>query len=221
MAETKTTSKALKYETLYAALAAFQADLPRVTKSAEADAGKYKYSYTPLEKLVEAVFPKLAAVGIAFTAVPHLREADGAFVLRAKLVHESGETISGDYPLGNAGAPAQAIGSVVSYARRYALLSLTGVAPEGEDDDGSKGAEAAGTTAPPSRASKPKSAAASTVDSVRAEISALLADDSNNLTGEDANALLSEASGSAEPKSWQLKHYQAALEGLKAKIAQN
>lgn len=202
-----------KYPNLASALAEFQKTLPSITKTATANAGTYKYSYTPLDKLAAAILPKLAEVGVAYTAAPHITE-EGEFVLRAKLIHESGDEFGGDYPLGKSSAPAQAIGSVISYARRYALLSLTGVAPEDEDDDGAKGEEAAGSTRKSPAQKAPAKAPEVTIDSIREKISAILASEDNDLTGDDANAALAKIAKSDDPKKWTLVHFEKALAEL-------
>lgn len=207
-----------KYPNLASALAAFQADIPKISKSSTADAGSYKYKYTPLDKLVAEVLPKLSAVGLAYTAAPHVDES-GEFVLKAQLVHESGEVFGGNYPLGKSTAPAQSIGSVISYARRYALLSLTGVAPDDEDDDGAAGQEAAGSTR---KAAAPKAApAGDTIESVREEISAILGDEDNGVTGEDANSKLAELSKTTDVKQWTLAHYKKTRDFLLAEAKKN
>ena len=56
-------------------------------------------------------------------------------VLAYSLLHKSGGAVAGEYPLPRDGSP-QAIGSALTYARRYALCAVTGVAPGGSDDDG-------------------------------------------------------------------------------------
>jgi hypothetical protein len=118
---------------LYGALARLQAHLPKVAKGSTADTGTYKYQYAGLDAVTEALMPALGAVGLAFIALPTVN-ADGKFVLAYSLVHEAGAEISGEYPLMDKGTP-QALGSAITYARRYALCAATGVAPGGEDDD--------------------------------------------------------------------------------------
>jgi UTP-glucose-1-phosphate uridylyltransferase len=49
-------------------------------------------------------------------------------------MHKSGQWISGDYPVLVAKMDAQGLGSAITYARRYALQAMLGVAAE--DDDG-------------------------------------------------------------------------------------
>jgi hypothetical protein len=50
------------------------------------------------------------------------------------LLHESGESLESLYPLGEK-SDAQAMGSALTYAKRYALSALIGIVTE-DDDDG-------------------------------------------------------------------------------------
>jgi hypothetical protein len=120
------------------ALAAFQAKLPAVVKSETAkvktkDGGSYSYSYAGLGQISSIVLPLLGSVGLSFSARPTLN-AEGKFVLAYRLLHSSGDESAGEYPLPQS-ASAQEHGSAITYARRYALCSVVGVAPD-EDDDG-------------------------------------------------------------------------------------
>lgn len=122
------------------ALAAVQASLPKVTKGETADVpgkdGKrgYSYKYAGLDTISAHVLPLLGAHGLSFTAKPTLN-AEGRFVLAYSLKHSSGEHDDGEFPLGSGGGTPQQIGSAITYARRYSLCAVTGVAPD-EDDDG-------------------------------------------------------------------------------------
>jgi ERF superfamily len=121
---------------LYAALARFQADLPEVTKGKTAKVtpeGKkpWSYKYADLAHIHKEALTKLGKHDLAFLSKPTL--IDGEFVLAYSLVHASGEREDGVYPLGR-GTPQQ-LGSLITYARRYAFCAITGIAPEGEDDD--------------------------------------------------------------------------------------
>lgn len=117
------------------ALAAVQQHLPTVGKSETAtvrsDKGNYSYSYADLAAVSEAILPLLAKHGLAWVCRPTIR--DGSFVLAYELRHEGGESITGEYPL--TGGTPQQIGSAITYARRYCLCSVTGVAPKSDDDD--------------------------------------------------------------------------------------
>lgn len=213
MTEAKTSKT--KTTGIAAALVAFQSDIPKIAKDGTADTGKYKYDYATLDKLVEVLFPKLTAVGLAYTTVPDVRE-DGVFGLRAKLLHESGEEISGFYPLGNPNNPAQAIGSAISYARRYALLSLTGVAPAGEDDDGA----AAQTAQAANPVASTPAKAPSNASTLREEMGEMINSSGGVVTGEDANAVMNEITGGKTPNQWTATHLKAGKEKIAALIAE-
>lgn len=120
-------------ENLVSALAAFQAELPKVAKGNTANTGTYSYSYADLADVSAAILPALANHGLTFSCRPTLDD-QGRFVLSYVLAHVSGEGMSGCYPLPT-GTP-QVVGSAITYARRYVLLAITGVAPDGDDDDG-------------------------------------------------------------------------------------
>lgn len=124
----------VKHESLTAAVSAMQGELPVVEKLNSVNAGARKYKYADLTLLTEKVMPLLSKHGLAFIALPNI--VDGVFGLSYELRHESGDSIKGHYPLPNS-AP-QEIGSAITYARRYALAAVTGVAPGGDDDDAQK-----------------------------------------------------------------------------------
>lgn len=125
-----------EHATLAAALAAFQAELPTIKKTKTAkvktkDGGQFSYGYAGLAEVSATVMPLLGKHGLSFTAKPTV--VDGKFVLAYRLLHASGDADEGVYPLSSGSAQEQ--GSAITYARRYALCSVTGVAAE-EDDDG-------------------------------------------------------------------------------------
>lgn len=127
------------HKTLAEALVAVQAELPKIAKAETADTGKYTYSYADLPSITDALLPLLTVHGLSWTCAPTLDD-QGRFVLEYRLTHTSGEQVGGGYPLPTGGTP-QAQGSAITYARRYALCAVTGVAPD-DDDDGAA-AEAA------------------------------------------------------------------------------
>lgn len=124
-------------QNLAEAVAAVQLRLPQVVRSETAKVPTksgpgYSYNYATLADVNQSVLPLLAEHGLAFLCLPTLRD-DGTFALEYRLLHVSGEAVEGAYPLPLQGGP-QAQGSAITYARRYVLMSLIGVAPE--DDDG-------------------------------------------------------------------------------------
>lgn len=123
--------------TLDEAMAIFQANLPSITKDEKAtvksDKGQYSYGYAGLDTVSEKVLRQLGALGVSWRTRPTLDEA-GRFVLLYRLRHISGEEETGVWPL--TGSTPQQQGSSITYARRYALMAVTGVFPAKEDDDG-------------------------------------------------------------------------------------
>ena len=122
---------------LAAALAKVQAKLPTLerdrTVTVETKRGEpYSYSYVTLAKLSEIVLPLLAEHGLAFTAMPGMG-SDGKMCVRYSLLHESGESLTGEFPLSGEGG-IQMIGGRITYARRYCLAAVVGVAAD-EDDE--------------------------------------------------------------------------------------
>lgn len=166
-----TTTNQSPEQAFSAALAEFQHSLPHVgrgqTAQVKSDKGSYSYDYADLATIVSTAAPLLAKCGLSFTARPML--ADGNFLLRYALLHSAGHREEGDYPLPDPTKfGSQVIGSAITYARRYALCALTGIAPGGDDDDGAKAVDA--------RSAQPRSngsPAPVTPASVRAEIAAL------------------------------------------------
>ena len=132
---------------LAAALAAFQAEAPTVSKGKTAKVptkagGSYSYTYANLADVVEAAYPLLSKHGLSFSCVPRNREA-GGYELVGILLHSSGESLEGSLPL--SGNTPQELGSSLTYMRRYLLGAMTGLVTD-DDDDG-----AAASRRPPVR----------------------------------------------------------------------
>ena len=109
----------------------------------------FKSHYADLSSCVNAVSEALHANGIAF--VQRTSECSDGVKVVTVLIHESGETISSGW----LHVPAvkndpQAYGSALTYARRYSLMTICGIAPE--DDDGNSASAA-------SKQAKPKAQA--------------------------------------------------------------
>lgn len=115
------------------ALADLQTQLPHIAKNNTANAGTYKYNYADLAEISRQLLPLMGKLGLSFTAKPTLN-AQGKFVLAYKLRHVSGEFDDGEWPLPERGSP-QEMGSAVTYARRYCLCAVTGLAPDNDDED--------------------------------------------------------------------------------------
>ena len=122
------------HETLAAALAAAQAAMPAIVKDRVAKIGPGReYRYADLATILATVRPVLGAHGLALTQRTQIRGE--AIVLLTELRHASGEVLDSEYPVAAIGARHQDMGGALTYARRYALCGLVGIAAD-EDDDG-------------------------------------------------------------------------------------
>jgi hypothetical protein len=130
-----------------AALADLQTQLPRITKDLTAkvtpkDKPGYRYNYADLALISRELLPLMGKLGLSFTSRPTM--VDGNFVLVYELRHISGDSIAGVYPLPQPGrATPQEVGGAITYARRYCLCAVTGVAPDDDDNDAQAAEKAA------------------------------------------------------------------------------
>ena len=98
----------------------------------------FKSRYVDLSDGLDTIRECLSKNGLAFIQGTSI--SDNMIVLNTRITHKSGQWLESDYPVGGLGRP-QEMGSAMTYARRYALFSLVGVA--GEDDDDGNAAQAA------------------------------------------------------------------------------
>lgn len=92
----------------------------------------FKSKYADLAAVWDVVREPLAANGLSVIQLP---SADGAKVtLVTMLLHSSGQWIKSRLTMLAAQNTPQGLGSCITYARRYALSSVLGVAAEIDDD---------------------------------------------------------------------------------------
>ena len=123
---------------LVTALAAAQGEFGVIAKGKIADAGKFTYRYADLAEVLAAVRPALSKNGLAVIQRPTAEiTVDGSQFVSVEtiLAHTSGAAIVSNLALPVSDLSAQAVGSVLTYLRRYSLISMLGVSPAGEDDD--------------------------------------------------------------------------------------
>lgn len=143
-------------KTIDEALLMLQSDPPVLTKNKDGQVGNQKTKYADLVQVNAQVLSRLNALGVVWKCCPDLLEPDYRFVLRYELRHvPSGTAEKGTYPLKGENAMQQ--GSSITYARRYCLLAVTGIAAEDEDDDGdaASGRQTAQRSAARPRAARP------------------------------------------------------------------
>ena len=94
----------------------------------------FRSRYADLAAVRDAIIPVFNRHGLSIIQSP-TTDAFSGFGLETRLIHSSGEEMVWNFPLPGDVTKMQAIGSAISYARRYTLSAIAGVASE-EDDDG-------------------------------------------------------------------------------------
>jgi len=122
-----------------AALTALQGELPRITQDAEIrHSGRLIAKYAKYETIDAAIRPLLIQNG--FSLRYNTRNDDGKVIVTGTLSHKDGHSITDEIPLaidtGGAKNSVQAVGSTISYGKRYLVGMLLNLVFEGEDDDG-------------------------------------------------------------------------------------
>jgi hypothetical protein len=146
---------------LAAALAKAQAELANPEKTLTATIrspftreGDRTFRYAPLSTGLDIVRKSLGRHEIATVQTTAIDNEAGLIRLTTILAHSSGEWMSSDWPvcpISETAAP-QRMGAALTYARRYALFTLVGIA--GEDDLDAP--DLAAPTSPTSEHEKPK-----------------------------------------------------------------
>lgn len=137
-------------KTIYKALASFQQEVPVIIK----DTSGYGYKYADLPKILEVINPLLKKHNLGFTQL-----INGSKIKTILFELESGETIESetDMPIDSLNYEegldkkgnkkmllrgfegmnkAQAIGSLITYFRRYALSAILGLVTDADSDGG-------------------------------------------------------------------------------------
>src|SRR5262245_11096604 len=127
--------------TIAAALAKAQAQLVNPEKSLigtirseQASGSERSFRYAPLSSGLDIVRKTLSQHEIATVQTTSIDKIDGIVRLSTVLAHASGEWIASDWPVCpiTETATPHRMGAALTYARRYALFTLVGIA--GEDD---------------------------------------------------------------------------------------
>lgn len=113
-----------------------------------ADNSYFNSKYVPLSDILDLAKPVLMKYGLAIIQTPFVMyehvpakngntQEIGVVKVTTTLIHENGETL--DFPpmvFKVQNTNPQAIGSVITYGRRYSLASILGISGKEEDDDG-------------------------------------------------------------------------------------
>lgn len=118
---------------LVEALAKAQAEIKGAVKDMTAGKDvKFTYKYADLASVWDACRKPLTINDLAIAQITEIE--DGKLYLDTMLMHKSGQWLKGRLPVEPVQRTPQGIGSALTYAKRYGLSSMVGVAPE--DDDG-------------------------------------------------------------------------------------
>jgi hypothetical protein len=130
------------------AMAKAQSQIKTALKDTKGQIGQNRsYKYADLTSVWDACKQALSSNDIAVIQKPDFDNS--GMWLETMLLHASGESVTGRYPLRPAQDTPQAYGSAITYAKRYSLSAMVGVVTE-EDDDGNAASQR-GNYEPPAR----------------------------------------------------------------------
>lgn len=134
---------------LAAALAKAQGQMTHASK--DATNPHFRTRYADLAAVWSAIREPLAANGLS--VIQQVTQAEGMVGVRSILAHASGEWVSSDLQMPVAQKTPQGYGSALTYARRYSLAALVGIAQD--DDDGEAGTRPSAPVLPPVQRRQP------------------------------------------------------------------
>ena len=153
------------------AMAVFKANPPEIIKDAHVAYKQTAYSHATLGNVAEVIGAALGEHGLS---AGWKTEQNGHIrvicTITHKLGHSESTALSADADTSGSKNSIQALGSTITYLQRYTLLSLTGLAAKGQDDDGNR----AGAEPEPMISDEQKSRIIDMVDELGDDISALL-----------------------------------------------
>lgn len=165
--------------------------------------GKYKFRYATLDSVFDSCQKALAENGLAIVQCPEV-DANKVTIV-TKLMHKSGQWIETGLLIVSEGVNPQAIGSAISYGRRYAIASMLGLASE-EDDDGNaaEGNDAEGRDLPQRTraANGAKPAKQSTADRVAQASTPSAVDKAKGMTLDERFTTATDLCRTVEQKKW-------------------
>ena len=120
-----------KIDKLAGALAKAQSEIRGAKKSSTNPF--FKSDYADLDTVIKSCFPQLTKNGLSVIQGNDTCDR-GSFYVTTMLLHESGQWIKSKLKMPITKADAQGVGATITYARRFALSAMVGIAQT--DDDG-------------------------------------------------------------------------------------
>ena len=99
----------------------------------------FNSNYADINGVIDSISPILDELGLVFTQCPDLKDGKEVLVTRITIADDPKEYIESNVRLLLPSADMQKLGSAITYARRYALISMFGL--ETEDDDGNSASQ--------------------------------------------------------------------------------
>jgi hypothetical protein len=118
------------HDKLFAALAKAQGEIQAAV--ADKENTHFNFKYADLDACWEACRKPLSDNELAIVQIPSVGEA-GAVTMRTILGHSSGQSISCTYSMHPDKGGPQALGSCMTYLRRYTLCAMVGISQEDDD----------------------------------------------------------------------------------------
>ncbi len=154
------------------AMAAFQSESPKIIK----DAKGHNSSYAKLPTVISIVAPELSKNGLSHSWTTKCK--DKQIEVTCKITHICGHceqtTLSAEADATGSKNSVQALGSTITYLKRYTLEAALGLAEADQDDDG-KGAN--DKPKPKPKLPKPNKKEQAALDAIYANLEASLPDD--------------------------------------------
>ena len=126
-----------KKKTLAEAMLDFRVNVDSVTK--DSTNPFFNSGYTSYNAVRETINPTLDMLGIVVIQAPMILEGIDVLNTKVYMAHNPSDFICSNIRLLMPKGDMQQLGSAISYAKRYSLVSLFGLAME--DDDGNKASE--------------------------------------------------------------------------------
>lgn len=121
-----------------------QAEIPAIAKNGTVALGKGSYAFATWEDMDKVLRPIMDKHGFTLSFDMAMRPGEGGgAIITGTLMHADGHSKSAAIPLALDGGPGrnalQAMGSTMSYGRRYVTEMLFNLVRKGADDDGVRG----------------------------------------------------------------------------------
>lgn len=171
---------------LAAALAAAQAEITNAVKTSVNPF--YKSRYADLATVFDACRAPLAKNGLAVIQTTDGTDGEQVIIITT-LAHKSGQWIRGRLVMRADKPDPQTIGKCITYARRYALAAIVGVAPEDDDGNSASGvgdkpdAHHAAPKPAPAKPAKPAAPPPAAAEQIPDRLQALMADSGVSIYG--------------------------------------